>query len=134
EQIVELYNRAVGDSLAREQFREHYQPIRLGTVNAVERRQNPTISAEFRETTDGDFFALALASTSQYLIVPRLGLTIEAVSYRAGALGEVFNKTEHYDPALFYSRYRVQLPAYFKRDGDHWELQASGKLDLGLGD
>src|SRR4029078_12702915 len=51
--LIDLYNRAVTDSVARERFREAHQPLRVGTVNAVERRQNPTatINPEFQETT-----------------------------------------------------------------------------------
>lgn len=132
--IIELYNCAVTDTAAREQFREQYQPLRLGTVNAVERRQNPTIEAEYRGTSDGDFFAFAIPGKNEYAVVPRLGLTIEAVSYNAGALGEVFSKTQGHDPKLFYSRYRVVEPARFKRDGERWELLSPGELDLGPGD
>jgi hypothetical protein len=130
-ELVELYNRAVTDSLAREQFRERYQAVRLGTVNAVERRQNPTIAAEYRETSDGDFLAFAISGRGEYAVVPRLGLTIESVRYNAGALGEVFGHTQGYDPQHFYSRYSVREPAIFKCDGDRWTLQSPGKLELG---
>lgn len=133
--LVHLYNNAVSDSFAREQFREHYQPIRIGTINAVERRQNPTalVKAEFRETSDGDFFALRLTDASNYAVVPRLGLTIGAVSYNAGALGEMFGNPP-YDPAQSYSRYRLVKPALFKREGEHWVQEEPGALDLGPGD
>jgi len=133
-EIVALYNRALIDTLAREQLREQYQPTRVGTVNAVERRQNPTIKAEFREATDGDFFAFGLSGDNQYLIVPRLGVTIEAVSFSAGALGEVFSKTQNHDPKLFYSHYSVVQPAIFERKDQCWELLEAGELDLGPGD
>lgn len=133
-EIIALYNRALDDPLARERLREEYQPIRLGTVNAVERRQNPTIKAEFKETTDGDFFAFPIPGKNEYAVLPRLGLTIEAVSYTAGALGEVFNRTQGYDPKLFYSRYGVKQEAIFRREGDCWELREPGELDLGSGD
>lgn len=133
-EIAALYNRALTDTLARERLREEYQPIRVGTVNAVERRQNPTIKAEFRETTDGDFFAFRIPGRNEYVVVPRLGVTIEAVSYTAGALGEVFDKTQGHDPKLFYSHYRVEEPAIFEREGECWELLEAGELDLGLGD
>lgn len=133
-EIIELYNLAVRDSSARERFREQVEPLRIGTVNAVERRQNPTLRAEFRETTDGDLFAFAISPNNLYAVVPRLGLTIEAVSYGAGALGEVFNRTLGHDSELFYSRYRVRRPAVFKRETEHWELVEAGELDLGPGD
>lgn len=133
-EIIELYNEAVTNAAARERFRELHQPIRIGTVNAVERTRNPTIEAEFKETTDGDFFAFAIPGKDEYTVVPRLGLTIEAVSYTAGALGEVFSKTQGHDPTRFYSRYRVRQPATFKRDGESWELLSSGELVLGDGD
>jgi hypothetical protein len=134
EAIIEFYNRAVNDPVARERFREDYSPIRIGTVNAVERRQNPTIRPEIRETTDGDFFALPIAGRIEFAVFPRLGLTIEAVSYSAGAMGEVFEKTRGHDPKLFYSRYRVKQPAVFRIEGDRWQLRESGELDLGLGE
>lgn len=132
--LIDLYNSAITDSMGREQFREHYQPTRIGTVNAVERRQNPTtvITPQFRETTDGDFFAFEL-SAHRYAVTPRLGLTVGAVSYNAGALGEMFGNP-NYDPAQSYSRYRVLKPAIFKRDGDRWELIEAGRLDLGAPD
>jgi hypothetical protein len=132
DELLDLYNNAVTDNFAREEFRERYQPIRLGTVNAVERRQNPTalIKPEFRETTDGDFFAFPSSAATTYRVVPRLGLTIGAVSYNAGALGEMFGNPT-YDPAQSYSRYQVREPAFFKRDGDNWLLDKPGRLDLG---
>lgn len=132
-QIIDLYNRAVTDNFAREQFREQYQPLRVGTVNAVERTRNPNIDAEFRETTDGIFFALAIPGKNEYAVVPRLGVTIEAVSFNAGAVGEVFD-CPGYEAGLFYSRYRVRQPATFKRDGERWELLKRGALDLGPND
>jgi len=131
--LLELFNRAVSDPLAGEQLRERYQPLRIGTVNAVERRQNPNIAAEFREATNGDFFAFPIPGKNEYAVTPRLGLTIETVSYNAGDLGRVFNYPT-YDPKLYYSNYRVYRPAIFKRDGDRWELFDPGELDLGPGD
>jgi hypothetical protein len=132
DELLELYNHAVTDNFAREEFRERYQPIRLGTVNAVERRQNPTaeIKPEFRETTDGDFFAFRSAAATTYRVVPRLGLTVGAVSYNAGALGEMFGNPT-YDPAQSYSHYQVRQSAIFKREGDKWLLDSPGQLDLG---
>lgn len=132
-EVVESYNRAVIDTSLRQDFRERYQPIIFGTVNAVERRQNPTLDAEFREATHGDFFAFAIPGENRYAVVPRFGLTIQAVSYNAGAVGKVFGEPS-YDPALCYSRYRVRRAAIFKRDGDRWELRSPGDLELGAGD
>jgi hypothetical protein len=133
--IVQLYNSALSDNLARERFREQHQPIRIGTVNAVERRQNPTIPIrpQFRETTDGDFFAFLSSGENNYLVMPRLGLTISDVTYNAGALGEMFGNPS-YDSTRSYSRYQVRKAAIFRRDGDRWELQSPGQLDLGPGD
>ena len=131
--MVEFYNRAVNDPVTGERFREEYSPIRIGTVNAVERRQNPTIKAEIRETSDGDFFALRIEG-NVFAVFPRLGLTIEAVSYTAGAMGEVFEKTRNHDPKLFYSRYRVKDPALFRFEGGRWQLCEPGELDLGIGE
>ncbi len=65
---------------------------------------------------------------------PRLGLTIEAVSYGAGAIGEVFERTQGHEPRLFYSRYRVKHPAVFSLNGDRWELKEPGELELGPGE
>jgi hypothetical protein len=132
-EIVELYNRAVTEPSSRERLRERYQAVRVGTVNAVERRQNPTIKAEYREASDGDFLAYPVGR-DEYIVVPSLGLTIESVGYTAGALGEVFKNTQGYDPQRFYSSYRVRQPAIFRCDGDHWELCSPGELDLGPGD
>jgi|SRR5215213_9481640 len=132
--MVEFYNRAVNDPVAGERFREDYSPIRIGTVNAVERRQNPTIKAEIRETSDGDFFALPINGTNDFAVFPRLGLTIEAVSYSAGAMGEVFDKTRGHDPKLFYSSYRVKQPAIFRFEGGRWQLCEPGELNLGVGE
>jgi hypothetical protein len=134
EDFIQLYNRAVIQSSVREEFREKYQPVRIGTVNAEERTRNPTIASEFRETTDGDFFALPIRGTDKCSVLPRLGLTIEAVSYGAGAVGEVFGKTSDYDPKLFYSRYAVCTPATFRKLGERWDLIEAGKLDLGQPD
>jgi hypothetical protein len=135
EEFVALYNRAVTDQLSREEFRERFKPLRIGTLNAVERSQNPTLQPEISETTDGNLFASVVSDDNQYAVVPRLGFTIEAVSYGAGALGDVFSETDGHDPKLYYSRYRVVKPAIFKkRADDNWELESPGKLDLGPGD
>ncbi len=131
ENTIELYNRAVLQSSVREEFRERYQPVRVGTVNAEARTRNPTIKSEFREATDGDLFALRIGGTDRYSVFPRLGLTIEAVTYGAGGLGEVFSKTTKYDPKLFYSRYAVRTPATFRKVGERWDLKDPGQLDLG---
>jgi hypothetical protein len=133
--VIDLYNRALTDPLASQEFREQFQPIRIGIVNAVERRLNPTapIDPEFRQTTDGDLFAFPLSEPNRYGVVPRLGLTIGPVSYQAGALGEVFGNP-NYDPAQSYSRYQVRELALFKCDGDKWELDRPGQLDLGTPD
>lgn len=133
-EMVQLYNLAVNDTVAREQFREQFCPVRIGTVNAVERRQNPTIKADIRETTDGEFFALPISGTNEYAVFPRLGLTIEAVSFSAGAVGEVFEKTQEHNPKLFYSHYTVKQPAIFRLEGGHWHLREPGELKLGYGD
>jgi hypothetical protein len=133
-EMVQLYNLAVNDTVAREQFREQFCPVRIGTVNAVERRQNPTIKADIRETTDGEFFALPISGTNEFAVFPRLGLTIEAVSFSAGAVGEVFEKTQEHNPKLFYSHYAVKQPAIFRLEGGHWNLREPGELKLGYGD
>lgn len=134
-EMVELYNLAVNDTVAGERFREQFCPLRIGTVNAVERRQNPTIKADFRETTDGDFFALPISGkTHEFAVFPRLGLTIEAVSFSAGAVGEVFEKTQEHNPKLFYSHYTVKHPAIFRLEGGQWHLREPGELKLGSGD
>jgi hypothetical protein len=134
-QMIELYNRALADPLASREFREQYQPIRIDIVNAVERRLSPTarIDPEFKQTPDGDFFALPLSEPNKYSVVPRLGLTIGPVSYQAGALGEMFGRPD-YDPAQSYSRYQVRKPALFRRDGDNWELVQPGQIELGAPD
>jgi hypothetical protein len=133
-EIIDLYNQAVIENTMREEFRETYRPFRIGTVNAEERTKNPTIDSDFRETTDGDFFAIPIARKDGYAVFPRLGLTIEAVSYGAGAVGEVFKDTPNYNPKLFYSHYRVKEPAIFRREGDRWKLESPGELILGTGD
>jgi hypothetical protein len=130
EELVGLYNRAVTDPMASARFRERYQPLRIATTNAVERRQNPTIEEEFKEATNGDFFAVEILGKQSHAVVPRLGLTIEAVSLNAGALAKVFS-ISNYDTSQFYSRYQIRQPAVFKRDGDKWQLVQPGQLDLG---
>lgn len=130
--LVQLYNQAVTNNAAREEFRERFKPLRIGTVNAVERRQNPTVSLapEFKEASDGDFFAVPLDGETGYAVVPRLGLTIGAVSYNAGALGEIFGNPK-YDAARSYSRYCVQEPAIFTHENDRWLKVKPGELELG---
>jgi hypothetical protein len=132
EEIVRLYNRALTDSSASARFRELYQPLRIGTINAVERRQNPTLEEEFRETTDGDFFAIPLSGRPVHAVVPRLGLTIEVVSLNAGALGKVFGILD-FDSKEYYSRYTVTRPAIFRKEGQRWVLAEPGEMDLGPG-
>lgn len=130
--LLGLYNQAVIDNQAREEFRERFKPVRIGTINAVERRQNPTLflAPEFKEASDGDFFAIPLDGANVYAVVPRLGLTIGAVSYNAGALGEIFGNPS-YDSARSYCRYCVREPAIFKHDNDQWTKVRSGEIELG---
>jgi len=132
ESLLDVYNQAVSDTFARESVRERFRPLRIGTINAVERRQNPTaiIKPDFRETTNGDFFAFSLHAPDSYAVVPRLGLTIRAVIYHAGALGEMFGGPP-YDPSQSYSQYRVREPALFRKAGEEWFLVKPGKLDMG---
>jgi hypothetical protein len=132
-EIVEMYNRAVADPLERGRFRDKFTPVRVGTLNAVGRRQNPTIEAEYGEASDGDFFAYPIGG-GECIVVPSLGLTIEAVGWTAGALGEVFGGTRGHDPQRFYSSYRVREPARFRCQDGRWELGTPGELDLGPGD
>jgi hypothetical protein len=132
-EATSTYNRAQQDDFAREQFRENFTPLRLGTANAVQRRQDPNLAPEFRQANDGDFFAIKGESLGCYEVFPRFGLVIKDSSFNAGAIKEVFN-CPNYNPHYSYANFKVQHPAVFRQDGATWQLITPGALELGQGE
>jgi hypothetical protein len=123
----------VDDRNLRSDFRGKYQPLRIGTVNATERRRDPNMRAEFREASDGNFFAIKLEDQSDYLVIPGFDIAVKHTSYEAGAIGEIFN-CPGYNSDLSYLCVKVRRPAVFKVSGQNWMLDKPGELDLGPGE
>lgn len=131
-----LYNDGVDDPSRRQEFREVYDPIRIRTSNAMERRRNVTLPAEFRTASEGDFYAVRIEGLgdSQRLVVPRFDLTFEESSVGPGAMGDVFNFSS-YDQQARYSHVKLVRAAIFRPDGDRgWALVQKGQLELGTSD
>ena len=131
--LVQLYNRAVDDRGLRSDFRGRFQLLRIGTVNATERRRDPNLIAEFRESSDGNFFAVKIEGQSKYLVILGFDVAVKHTSFEAGAIGEVFN-CPGYDADLSYLFVKLHKPAVFQVNGENWELHQKGELDLGPGE
>lgn len=135
-EICRLYNEAVDDPALRSAFRDRYRPQRIGTVNAMQRRRNPSIPPEFQTTNDGDYFAVVEALQGQrgYVVVPKFDLTFQDANYGPGAMGMVFD-CPGYDAGLSYRNVKVVQPAIFEPDANAgWRLVRKGALNLGAGE
>jgi hypothetical protein len=131
-----LYNDAVDDPSLRAEFRDRYRPQRIGTVNAMQRRRNPSLSPEFQTSNDGDYFAVAELVPAQrgFAVVPRFDLTFQDTNYGPGAMGIVFD-CPNYDEGLSYRSVKVVQPAIFEPDaGTGWKVARKGILSLGVGE
>jgi hypothetical protein len=123
----------VDDRNRRGEFQERFHPLRIGTVNASDRRRDPNLPPEYREASDGNFLAIEESRRLGYLIVPRFDLTIKEANYEAGAIGTVFY-CRGWDPLLSYSRVMLRRPAIFEKNGNAWSLKSAGVLELGQGE
>jgi hypothetical protein len=131
--LIDLYNRAVENRNVRGEFQERFHPLRVGTINASDRRRDPSLPPEYREASDGNFLAIEDSRRMSYLVVPRFDLTIKETNYGAGAIGTIFNCSS-WDPLLSFSRVTLQRPAVFEKSGETWLLKKPGMLDLGQGE
>jgi hypothetical protein len=135
-ELIHSYNRGVMDASGRDDFQARFQPIRIMTANAMQRRKDPHLEAEFQTGNAGNYYAVEFEEGGQkrYAVLPRFGLTFDAVSFGPGAIGDVFDCDE-YNPRLEYHRVQVFQPAIFEPDGDQgWRLVEKGRLDLGQGE
>ncbi|MBI1923907.1 hypothetical protein HYR99_06615 [Candidatus Poribacteria bacterium] len=130
-----LYNVAVEDSNARDEFIRRYQPIQISVANAMERRRDSSIEPRFQTADGGGYYAVAVEENMPYVIVPRFDLTFQDSLYREGAMGQVF-ECPNYDVRQHYPRVKVVKPALFEPDSakQHWTLKEKGQLDLGPGE
>ena len=131
--LIDLYNQAVENRNVRGEFQERFHPLRVGTINASDRRRDPSLPPEYREASDGNFLAIEDSRRMSYLVVPRFDLTIKETNYGAGAIGTIFN-CSRWDPLLSFSRVTLQRPAVFEKSGETWLLKTPGMLDLGQGE
>ncbi|MBI3650562.1 MAG: hypothetical protein HY231_05885 [Acidobacteria bacterium] len=132
----EHYNQAADDTSQRQAFRNQYNPIRFGTSNAMQRREDFSIDPIFQTANDGDYYAIQLGNSNQYAVVPRFDLTFQESSYGPGAMGMVFDCPQ-FNPQLRYRRVRVHQAAIFEsQDKQTWKLVPGrrGQLQLGQGE
>lgn len=101
------------DRNRRGEFQERFHPLRIGTINASDRRRDPSLAAEYRDASDGNFLAIEDNKRMAYLVVPRFDLTVKEPNYEAGAIGTVF-ECRSYDPLLSFSRVMLRRPAVLK--------------------
>ncbi|MEN3332423.1 MAG: hypothetical protein V7641_1788 [Blastocatellia bacterium] len=135
-ELVHSYNQGIIDSGDRDTFQTRYKPIRVKTANALQRQRDSNLSPEFHTHHAGDYYAVEFEEGGQkrYAVLPRFGLTFDAVSFGPGAIGEVFDCGE-YNSGLQYHQAKVIQPAIFEPDGDQgWRLVEKGRLDLGQGE
>jgi len=131
--LIELYNQAVDNRNRRGDFQERFHPLRIGTINASDRRRDPSLPPQYREASDGNFLAIQEPRRMDYLVVPRFDLTIKEANYEAGAIGNVF-ECRGWDPSLSFSRVILRRPAIFEKNGDAWNVKLPGVLDLSEGE
>lgn len=134
EDLPQHYNAVLENHKERESFMQFYKPIRIGTINAMERRRDPSIEPDFRTTDDGDYYAIAVNGKNVYSVVPRFDLTFQRSIYGPGAMGMVF-ECPGYDPRFRYRAVTVVKPALFGPDParQRWIMKEKGALNLGQG-
>jgi hypothetical protein len=131
--LISIYNQAVEDRNLRGEFQERFRPLRIGTINASDRRRDPALPPEYKAASDGNFLAIQDSRRMSYLIVPRFDLTVKSANYEAGAIGTIFDCGD-WNPALSYSKVMLGRPAVFEKNGETWLLKTPGVLDLGQGE
>lgn len=136
ESISQLYNAGITDPSLRQALRDRYELIRIGPVNLMERRRDPSVDPIFKTASDGDYYAVPLdgADSGSYAVVPRFDLVFQESSYGPGAMNRVFD-CQGFNPQKRYSQVKVIWPALFRPDaGETWILNQRGKLNLGQGE
>lgn len=132
--LCQDYNSVIDDPSRKSEFVQHYSPIRFGVINAMERRRDPNIDPVFQTASNGEYYAVAIGTSSLYAVMPRFDTTFQAYAYGPGAMGIVFDCLG-YDSKLSYRRIKLKQPASFDHDRakQQWILKRKGVLDLGQG-
>ena len=134
-ELCRFYNLGLEDGRRKSDFLSHYSPIRIGTVNAMERRRDPDIKPVFQAANDGDYYAIPIDAGDAHPVTPRFDITLQRSNYGPGAMGIVF-KCSGYNPRLRYRQVKVVRPALFLPGSvrAQWTLMEQGELDLGNGE
>jgi hypothetical protein len=127
------YNNVVDNPPKKSDFTQCYNPVRFGTINAMERRRTPEILPIFQTTSDGDYYAIKNDGDSLYAVVPRFDIDFQDYYYSPGAMGSVF-ECPNYNYLYTYRKVKVDYPALFELDSsqNQWKPKQSGKLILGI--
>lgn len=136
DQFCNLYNAVVTREASQSELFERYnKPFRIAVPNTTDRRRNSSDRPVFEERPNGDFWAFHIDGEDSYVVVPRIGLTLQHSIYSTGAFNIVFECPD-FDSALNYRHMTVVRPASFARDAttpNEWILKEKGKLELGTG-
>jgi len=128
ESIVDDFNRFLRDQLSKTEFRERYDPIRIGIENEEERLDSAEAPVILQEDERGQY--LAVEREDYYLVLPKYNLILDESVRRQAGFDEVFQCSEipHEHP---YRIHRLDRAAQFvpERHG-RFALEAPGEAAL----
>lgn len=126
--LVALYNEAAENRDLRDSLWEKFHITLIENVNAVEQRIGNTLQPEFRQSNDGNFYAVEDTSSGNFLVVPKFDFTIKSINYESTVkFGFI---CPDFDDNCTYSRFAVLEPALFVKSGDIWRVERQGRLIL----
>ncbi len=119
--IVQAYN-AGGAKLTQ-------LALSFGVLNARDTFTDRTVAPRFGLLSNGNYWLLKDEGGVGF-VVPKLGIVFQSSHHDTEAMGTVF-KCEGYQPGYIYRRITLRKPARFANQGDLWELQDPGAIELG---
>jgi len=134
EEIQRLYNDAIGNTDVRFQFKDQYQPMRLGVKNAIELKANPSHDPEFRVDGNGEFVAVLLREKGQkqYAVFPKFDLTLNHELWLITGLDLLYRVDQDMKPNSNYRDFWVLDAAIMTRISDQeWKVVHQGTLNPG---
>ena len=126
--LVSLYNEAAENRDLRDSLWEKFHITLIENVNALDQRIGNTPQPEFRQSNNGNFYAVEDTSSGTFLVVPKFDFTIKSLNYESTVkFGFI---CPDFDDNCTYSRFTVLEPALFVKYGDIWKVDRPGRLDL----
>ena len=126
--LVSLYNEAAENRDLRDSLWEKFHITLIENVNALDQRIGNTPQPEFRQSNNGNFYAVEDTSSGTFLVVPKFDFTIKSLNYESTVkFGFI---CPDFDDNCTYSRFTVLEPALFVKYGDIWRVDRPGRLNL----